>query len=91
MQTEKLYAVDRIENERAVLVGDAGDTHEIPLAQLPGELREGVVLRVPMGEGGDPDWPAARVDEAETGRRLKEAERLLRELRRRDPGGDIEL
>lgn len=91
MPARKYYAVDRIKKKRAVLVDDTGDTVEVPVAELPADLREGVVLQVPLGADGSPDWPTAQVDAVETARRLAEAERLLDELRRRDPGGDVKL
>jgi hypothetical protein len=91
MPREKFYAVDSIKKKHAVLVGDAGDSATVELEELPRGLTEGTVLRVPLDEHGAPDWATARRDEAETERRLREAEDLLRSLRRRDPGGDIEL
>ena len=65
-------------------------TEHVPVGALPGGSREGSVLRVPETYGR-PDWTAARLDEDERRARLKEAEEVLRRLRRRDPGGDIEL
>ncbi len=91
MATEKFYAVDRMERKYVVLIGDAGDEVTVARAELPARLKEGMVLRVPVGEQGDLDWPAARMDQDETERRRREAERIIRDLRRRDPGGDIEL
>ena len=91
MLTELYYTVDRIRKDRAILIGDAGDELDVVLAELPAVLTEGAVLRVPLDEAGGPDWAAARIDNDETERRRREAERMLRELRRRDPGGDIEL
>lgn len=88
MSTEKHYAVDRLEAGRAVLVSDTSETIVVPLPELPAGIEEGMVLSVPHGDGGL-DWRAARVDEAETRRCRREAEDLLRELRARDPGGDV--
>jgi hypothetical protein len=59
MQTEKFYAVDRMQRKYVVLVGDAGHEVTVARAELPARLKEGVVLRVPVGEQGDLDWPAA--------------------------------
>jgi len=42
------YAVDRLEGNIAVLVGDSGDTIDMPRVELPKGLREGSVLRVPF-------------------------------------------
>jgi hypothetical protein len=91
MPTEEHYAVDSIENELAVLVNDSGDTATVPLVKLPASLSEGAVLRVPTSQTGELDWPGARIDAEETRRRFEQAEQALRELRQRDPGGDIEL
>lgn len=91
MPTEKFYAVDRIRRQDAVLIGDAGDEVRVPLSELPAASGEGLVLRVPVGPSGELDWPEARIDEQETARRRAEAEKLLRELRERDPGGDVQL
>lgn len=91
MSEEAYYAVDRIEGDLVVMVRDSGEETSVPRGSLPSAIREGTVLRVPVGESGLPQWDAARVDEAETERRLREARELLRELRKRDPGGDIEL
>jgi hypothetical protein len=91
MPVEKFFAVDRVERKHAVLISDSGEQYSVPLTELPRAVGEGAVLRVPVSPTGQPDWPGARVDEVETTRRRAEAEELLRELRRRDPGGDIEL
>lgn len=91
MSREEWYAVDRIERDRVVLVRDTGDEVTVPRESLPLAVREGSVLRVPLATQGGPDWAGARIDRAETERRLREARDTLRELRRRDPGGDIEL
>ncbi len=68
---------------RAVIQVDAG---------LLGELAvEGALLRVPIGQVGQPLWEEARRDlEGEASRR-QEGEALLEKLKARDPGGDIKL
>lgn len=91
MPTERFYAVDRIKRTHAVLIGDAGDEFWVPLSELPAALKEGLVLRVPVGPSAEVDWPEARIDEQETARRRAEAEKLLRNLHERDPGGDVQL
>ena len=84
-------SVDRVEEGVAVLVRDAGErTAEVPLAGLPAGTREGSVLRVPETRGR-PEWGAAVLDEELRLVRLSEAERILRWLKRRDPGGDVVL
>ncbi len=91
MLTERFYAVDSISDKAATLVGDSGDTITVALQDLPAGIREGTVLRVPRAAQLGPDWRSAQIDDAETERRRREAEETLKELRRRDPGGDIEL
>ena len=86
----RCYAVDRVEGDRVVLIGDHdGGIVEVPLASLPFRVREGVVLRVPLGASGRPEWARAERDEAEERRRLEEGEARLERLRRRDPRGDV--
>ena len=41
----KLYSVDRIEGTVAVCEDENGYAHEFPLALLPGDAKEGSVLR----------------------------------------------
>jgi len=91
MPGEDWYAVDRIEADLVVLVGESGGEVSVPRRSLPSAVKEGVVLRVPMAAEGGPDWSGAYIDRAETERRLRERREVLRDLRRRDPGGDIEL
>ncbi len=91
MLTERFYAVDSIGDKAATLVGDSGNTVTVALRNLPAGIREGTVLRVPLDAQLGPDWRSAQIDATETERRRREAEETLKELRRRDPGGDIEL
>jgi hypothetical protein len=91
MSEARYYAVDRIDADLVVLIDDSGEEVLASLEELPTPLEEGTVLRVPIDVEGRHDWKRARVDRGETERRRREAEALLRELRRRDPGGDIEL
>ena len=91
MSTDKLtLTIDRIEGSVAVLVSDAGASYEVGRSALPAEAREGTVLIV-GGDASGIDWSSARVDADEKGRRVDRAEEALAELRRRDPGGDIQL
>ena len=90
-QAECLWIVDRVEGSVAVLVRDGDErTENMPVETLPAGIREGTVLRVPEADGR-PDWAAAALDEDARRARLREAEDVLRRLRRRDPGGDVEL
>ena len=88
---EEFYAVDRIEDGLAVLIGDADEELLLRLTELPKGTREGTVLRVARDAAGKADWSSAQIDEAEARRRKQEAHELLRELRQRDPGGDVTL
>lgn len=86
-----IWVVDRVEGAIAVLVRDEDErTEDVPVRALPAGSREGSVLRVPELDGR-PDWTAAVLDEVVRRARLREAEEVLERLRRRDPGGDIEL
>jgi len=85
------YAVDRIEGQVAVLVGDAATTVNVPESMLPPGAGEGSVLHVPLDGDGNPDWSSAVIDEAERERRLKVTRETLRRLRQSDPGGDLTL
>lgn len=91
MPIEVFYAVDRLEGEVAVLIADSGESTTVPVRELPTGIGERMVLRVPKDREGRPDWRSARIDEAETKRRKREAQEALKELRKRDPGGDIKL
>ena len=82
------YAVDRIENDLAVLLDDEGAGFAVPLTQLPLALREGMVLSVGTGGDGRPDWSTAMHDETEERWRLEDAAKRLERLRQRDPDGD---
>lgn len=87
---DALFAVDRFEGDLAVLLDDADAELIVPRELLPQGVREGSVIRAPIGEEG-PEWNGAVLDEAERHRRDVEARDRLRRLRRRDPGGDIQL
>lgn len=91
MSTEQHYAVDRIRHRTALLVDDQQRQTLVPTSRLPRELAEGQVLLVPVDEAGTADWGRARIDEAEGARRKAQATEALDELKKRDPGGDVEL
>jgi len=92
MPTEReSWVVDRLEGDLVVLVSDDGETAQAPRVEIPPGIREGMVLRVARGEEGLPVWREAVADEEATSARLEEAEGMLEELRKRDPGGDIGL
>ena len=52
---------------------------------------EGAVLRVPVTEEGQADWSLAVLDEELRRRRIAEAQNILEQLKKRDPGGDVVL
>jgi hypothetical protein len=86
----RTLVVDRIEGRIAVLIDDDGPAFDVPLRSLPQGTREGSVLRVPE-KGGSPDWTSAVLDEKARVEREEEGKRILEELKRRDPGGDVKL
>lgn len=84
--------VDRIEGREAVLVEDDGRTYEILAEELPAECRvEGALLDVPLDSKREPLWLRAHRNRPEEDRLRREAADALRELRKRDPGGDVQL
>ncbi len=87
----RLYVVDRLEGHVAVLVTDDGEQVDVPKTSLPFRVREGMVLRVTVDGRGHPEWPSAERDETEERRRMDHARARLERLKRRDPGGDIQL
>jgi len=89
--TNIFYAVDRLEGQMAVLVGDDESTVDLPRSSLPARVREGSVLRVELGSDGKPDWSSAKIDDKERERRLKSAQERLNRMSASDPGGDITL
>ncbi len=89
-ETERVV-VDRFESDVAVLVADDGSVLETNRSSLPAGARSGSVLAVTRDGAGAVDWSSAQLDEEETAQRLAQAESVLEELRKRDPGGDIVL
>jgi Protein of unknown function (DUF3006) len=85
------WVVDRFERDVAVLVSDDERTAQVLRSELPEGMRPGVVLRVPRGGGAALLWSKAVVDEEATSERLEESGRILGELKKRDPGGDVAL
>ena len=91
----EVWIVDAIEDGVAVLV-EASDDEDRALiemaAALLGELAiEGAVLVVPLGDVGEPRWDQAERDLGTEEELRLEAERILDELKKRDPGGDVAL
>lgn len=92
MSTEREYfVVDRIESGVAILISDSGQAIEVDRNLLPKGTRAGSVLHAVKDETGGIRWDTAELDEPERIRRITEARRVLDELKKRDPGGDIDL
>ncbi len=89
MSTERLYVVDRIEGEVAVLIDEDQRSVDAPLDRFQVPLHEGLALRVPIGDKGAPQWGKAEIDRREAD--MRETEEMLEELRGRDGGGDVKL
>jgi len=90
MSTERTYVVDRIEGELVVLVEDeSGDSVNVDSWELP-LVSEGTVLKVDV-HNNRPQWGTATVDDNEGDRRKEEAKQIVADLKKRDPGGSIEL
>ena len=94
----EFWIVDRVEQGIAVLVEAAGpdDDEALAVVEVDAELlgdhaEEGAVLSVPLGEVGEPMWEQAERDTDSEEERRGEAERLLKGLKKRDPGGDVAL
>lgn len=91
MPTERVYVVDRIVGGWAVVVDEAGASTSVHRARFRTALGEGVVLRVPLDPGEEPEWEVATVDHAAGERLAEQGAAILRKLRDRDPGGDVAL
>ena len=87
----ELVVVDRVEGEQAILVFGDGSATEVAAEALPDGAKPGMVLRVKRDSRGRIYRDQMLVDLIETRRRVAEAETILGDLRRRDPGGDVIL
>jgi hypothetical protein len=87
---ERIFVVDRIEDRHLVLAGDDGTEVVLAKRELPVRVGEGTVLRVQL-EDGVPDWATARIDAEEQARRLESVKKRMDDLRKGDPGGDLDL
>ena len=91
-ERQSIWVVDRIEGDTAVLVEDGtGRSLDVSRSLISVSIEEGTVLRVPATKEGAPDWRLAVPDEELRQRRLAEARDILKELKARDPGGDVVL
>ncbi len=85
------FVVDRREGQTLVIEDATGAMIDVPANELPSNCRaEGAVLEVPMTHGA-PNWGDAKRNRAEERRILKDLGARLDRLRRKDPGGDVEL
>lgn len=85
------WVIDSLESGMARLESPAATFFEVSAAWLPADAEEGDVLKVRVLSSENGAVITCVRDEAETRRRREEAGRLLERLRKRDPGGDINL
>ena len=85
------FVVDRREGAMLAIEDADGVFRDVPVADLPAECRaEGAVIDVPV-VAGRPDWGRAERNRAEERRRVMELTKRMNRLRKKDPGGDVEL
>lgn len=84
-----IYAVDRIEGDTAVLLGDDEKVLEIPANRLPRGTTEGTVLE--LDQAGTSGALSFRILHAETAARRARLAAKARKLAAGDPGGDLIL
>ena len=81
------YAVDRREGTFLVVERDDGAILDIEADRLPTDCqKEGVVFDVT-----DDDWGSATRNHDEERRRNRDTKKTLDDLKKRDPGGDVNL
>ena len=81
------YVVDRREGNFLVVERDDGTILDIEADRLPRDCqKEGVVFDVTKD-----DWGSATRNREEEKRRNRESKKTLDDLKKRDPGGDVEL
>ncbi|MEK7401867.1 MAG: DUF3006 family protein [Gemmatimonadota bacterium] len=85
------FVVDRREGLILVVEDSGGAFQDVPAQEVPSDCRvEGAVLDVPMSFGS-PAWGSARRNRAEERRRVTDLTKRMEQLKKRDPGGDVEL
>lgn len=92
----RLYAVDRIESPArgedaiVVLIADDGTALQVRRAEFGegADVEEGAVYRV---NPRSLDWRTVRRERGEEARRRSAGADAMARLRRKDPGGDLEL
>jgi hypothetical protein len=88
---QEVWIVDRFEGDYAMVERALHETLHFPRALLPAGLREGDALRVTVSAGGEEVRLVIARDTQETKQRATEARRILDDLKKRDPGGKVEL
>ncbi|KPJ96072.1 MAG: hypothetical protein AMS18_01700 [Gemmatimonas sp. SG8_17] len=71
MNPPRYYAVEQINGDVAVLLDDDRRPIAVPLNRLPRSTQQGALLAIPLDLSGTPSWSDARVDVAETRRRMQ--------------------
>ena len=88
---KRIWAVDRIEGDVAVLVSDTNNRIvEVNLKKLPKGTKEKSILHI-FERRDQPIWGSAVLDESIEVQRKKEMEAIVEDLKQRDPGGDIKV
>ena len=86
---KRIWAVDRIEGDVAVLISDIDNrTVEVSLKKLPEDTKEKSILHV-FERRDQPVWNSAVLDESIEVQKESESEEIVEDLKQRDPGGDI--
>ena len=86
---KRIWAVDRIEGDTAVLVSDVDSkVIQVSLTKLPEGTEEKSILHA-FERRGQPVWSSAVLDESIEVQKESESEEIMEGLKQRDPGGDI--
>ena len=86
---KRIWAVDRIEGDVAVLISDIDNrTVEVSLKKLPEGTKEKSILHV-FERRDQPVWTSAVLDESIEVQKESESKGIVEDLKQRDPGGDI--
>ena len=84
-----LWIIDKLHEDKIVLVCDDGRAAAVPPASLPPTVETAMVLRVDSDAHGEPDWGSAAIDTEETERRRRRSAEMVRKLRQSDQHGFI--
>ena len=88
---KRIWAVDRIERDIAVLVSDADNRIvEVDLKNIPEGAEEKSILHV-FERKDQPVWSSAVLVESIEVQKESESEEIVEDLKQRDPGGDIQI